>query len=404
VTPASGSSVGGVVTNFTYVISDSSGNADISGATVFFYNPLAPYGADQKVCWVVYNRSDNTVWLNRQNVWTSASVGTNTTLFSNNCTVNPASFVVSSSGNNLSLTVPVKFNQDLNGYAATQPVTLNNYLTARSFGGTESGFQQMGTWTVNPSSAPPPNPDFTISITPNKTTKQYIKAGTNASYSVTITGSGGYNGTASFSATWSLNGGAPQPAPASFSPASVTGSGSSTMTITTSGATAPGMYTVTVNAGGKSEFTYLSVSNAAPTVSVTPTVGTGSSQTFTLSATDSGTADAIAGINLLFNAAFQGANACWVYMDAVNIYLWLANDSTSGWTPAPIGSGQTLQNSQCTVTAPAQINKNGNTLSVDIPMSFKAGFAGRKSLFLRAIDRAGYDTGYITATGNWTVP
>jgi hypothetical protein len=66
---------------------------------------------------------------------------------------------------------------------------------------------------------------------------QTVKGSTAASYSVTVTASGGFSGTVTFSAT-----GLPNGATQSFSPTAVTGSGSTVLTIT-----APlGSYNLTV--------------------------------------------------------------------------------------------------------------------------------------------------------------
>src|SRR6266852_646487 len=72
--------------------------------------------------------------------------------------------------------------------------------------------------------------DFAISATP---ASQTVAAGSATSYTATITPSGGFTDTVTFSAS-----GLPAGASASFSPASVAGTGSSTMTVTTTAATA----------------------------------------------------------------------------------------------------------------------------------------------------------------------
>ena len=85
--------------------------------------------------------------------------------------------------------------------------------------------------------APPP-PDFALSASPSS---QTVAPGASTSFTATVTPSGGFAGTVTFSAS-----GLPAGAGASFNPASVAGSGSSTMTVTTSGTTAPGSYPLTI--------------------------------------------------------------------------------------------------------------------------------------------------------------
>jgi subtilisin family serine protease len=84
----------------------------------------------------------------------------------------------------------------------------------------------------------PPTPDFSLSASPSS---QTVTQGGSTAYTATVTPSGGFSGTVTFSAS-----GLPAGAGASFSPPSVTGSGSSTMNVTTSGATPPGSYTLTI--------------------------------------------------------------------------------------------------------------------------------------------------------------
>ena len=84
--------------------------------------------------------------------------------------------------------------------------------------------------------------DFAISATP---ASQTVAAGSATSYTATITPSGGFTDTVTFSAS-----GLPAGASASFSPASVAGTGSSTMTVTTTAATAAGTYVVTITGTG----------------------------------------------------------------------------------------------------------------------------------------------------------
>jgi hypothetical protein len=81
-------------------------------------------------------------------------------------------------------------------------------------------------------------PDFSIAASPSS---QSVVQGSGTSYTVTVTPSGGFTGTVTFSAS-----GLPSGATASFNPTSVAGSGSSTMSVTTSSTTPAGSYPVTI--------------------------------------------------------------------------------------------------------------------------------------------------------------
>ena len=84
----------------------------------------------------------------------------------------------------------------------------------------------------------PPTPDFSLSASP---ASQTVAPGASTSYTVTVTPTGGFTGTVTFSAT-----GLPAGASASFNPPSVGGSGTSTMTVTTSSTTPTGTSTLTI--------------------------------------------------------------------------------------------------------------------------------------------------------------
>jgi hypothetical protein len=130
--------------------------------------------------------------------------------------------------------------------------------------------------------------DFSVSATP---ASQTVTAGTGTSYTTTATGSGGFTGVV----TWSASG-LPSGASASFNPTTVTGSGSSTMSVTTSTSTAAGTYTLTITGTSGSlvhSTTVTLVVNAAPNPdfsisdspsSITVTRGTTGQTTVTIGA------------------------------------------------------------------------------------------------------------------------
>ena len=85
-------------------------------------------------------------------------------------------------------------------------------------------------------------PDFAISASPSS---RSVRHGNSASYTVSVTPSGGFKGVVSFSVS-----GLPSGATGSFSPASVTTSGSATLTVRTSSSTPRQTYTLTVTGTG----------------------------------------------------------------------------------------------------------------------------------------------------------
>jgi hypothetical protein len=82
------------------------------------------------------------------------------------------------------------------------------------------------------------SPNYTISAAPASLT---VPAGSNASYTVGVTPSGGFTGSVGLSVS-----GLPQGVTAGFNPASITTSGSSVLTLSTAGSTTPASYPLTV--------------------------------------------------------------------------------------------------------------------------------------------------------------
>jgi len=104
-----------------------------------------------------------------------------------------------------------------------------------------------------------PTPDYSLSASP---ASQTVAPGASTSYTVTVTPSGGFSGTVTFSVS-----GLPAGAGASFNPPSVNTSGSSTMNVTTSASTPVGSYplTITGTSGTLSHTTSVTLVVANPT-------------------------------------------------------------------------------------------------------------------------------------------
>jgi hypothetical protein len=82
--------------------------------------------------------------------------------------------------------------------------------------------------------------------------------------------------------------------------------------------------------------------------------------------------------------------------------LSLLNDAGTAWMTGTIGAGPTLQNSPCTVqTLTAGASPSGNTWTVNVPVTFAAGYSGAKQLLLAAIGVSGQSSGWQDR-GDWT--
>jgi parallel beta-helix repeat protein len=121
-------------------------------------------------------------------------------------------------------------------------------------------------------------PDFSISASPASAS---VTPGNGANYTVTITGTNGFNGSIGLTI-----GGLPTGATANFNPSSVTGSGTSTLSVSTSSSTPAGNYTLTITgtSGSLQHSTTVTLIVSDFTISVLPssqTVVAGNSTNYT---------------------------------------------------------------------------------------------------------------------------
>jgi hypothetical protein len=143
-------------------------------------------------------------------------------------------------------------------------------------------------------------------------------------------------------------------------------------------------------------------SNGPPApVSVSPSSGTGLSQTFVFTYS---VPKGLANANVLINAAASGQSACWFNYSASSNSLSLAGDNSSTWSSATLGSGVGLHNSQCAIsTSLVSERVSGSTVTLTVPVFFTTAFAGQKRIYLRVQDSAGTMTSFA-GLGTWTVP
>jgi hypothetical protein len=151
------------------------------------------------------------------------------------------------------------------------------------------------------------------------------------------------------------------------------------------------------------------VPSAVPAVtadSVSPSSGTGLSQSFALQYSDTTGAANLSTAWVWFTPSTNGptANSCVVYYSRPAQTLYLLNDAGTTWASAAMGSGGTLANSQCAVamdgTTTATVS--GTTLRLTLGMSFTPAFAGTKMIHLFATNSA--VTSGWQSPGTWTVP
>src|SRR5579884_1586005 len=161
-----------------------------------------------------------------------------------------------------------------------------------------------------------------------------------------------------------------------------------------------------VNSGWKTVGTWNTAAPqaVAPTAdSVTPNSGHGASQSFTFRFSSVNSYGYLATVFGLINSALQNTNACRVYYQRSTNRLYLFNDAATAWQgPLTPGVTGTTSNSQCTLDAgQSSVSGVGNTLAVQVALSFTPAFTGAKSIYGWATDNANLNSGWKTL-GTWT--
>src|SRR5262249_5603472 len=144
---------------------------------------------------------------------------------------------------------------------------------------------------------------------------------------------------------------------------------------------------------------------AAPsTDSVLPSSGSGTTQTFTFSYSDSTGAASLSEVYGLFNWTLSNWSACEFLYSAPLNRIYLINDAGTGWLAAAApGAVGVLQNSQCALdTSKSSVFGTGNSLVLTISLTFKAALRGSNTVFLYAASNSGLISGWQNR-GTWTV-
>jgi len=136
VTPNSGS---GAMQTFTLEYSDSAGAAHLKQVYAWF----KAKGVANNSCELYYSAANNQINLlnDAGTAWLAATPGAATPLQNSQCSLNVTTMTATLNGNTLILSLPMTFEA---AYAGTKSV----YLFASDVSGVNTGWQQLGTWTV----------------------------------------------------------------------------------------------------------------------------------------------------------------------------------------------------------------------------------------------------------------
>lgn len=137
-------------------------------------------------------------------------------------------------------------------------------------------------------------------------------------------------------------------------------------------------------------------------VSLAPSSGSGSAQTFTgVYADPNGTAD-FATVRMLFNTSVDIANACYVlYYRATNT-LYLENDGGTGLSTAVTpGSSAQVSNSQCALAgAGSSVTLAGDDLTLQAALTFSGTLTAPMNVYLIATENNFSNSGWVQK-GTW---
>jgi hypothetical protein len=440
VLPASGS---GAAQVFTFTFSDANGHADIHSARILIHQQIQ--GANS--CYLYYTKADNKLYLHNDaaNALTAPlTPGAAGSIGNSQCSVDDAGSSMTATGNTLTLNLAISFSA---GYAGAK----NVFGFAQDLGSLLSGWQTLGTWTVTGSGSTPAAPQA-VSVLP--------ASGSGAAQAFTFTFSDA-NGHADIHSArilihsqiqganscylyytkadnkLYLHNDAANALTAPLTPGAAGTIGNSQCSVdgAASSVTASGN-TLTLNlaisfsagyAGAKNVFGFAqdlgsllsgwqtlgtwTVTGAAQTpaapqaVSVLPASGSGAAQAFTFTFSDANGHADIHSARILIHSQIQGANSCYLYYTKADNKLYLHNDAANALTaPLTPGAAGTIGNSQCSVDgAASSMTAAGNTLTLNLAISFSAGYAGAKNVFGFAQDLGSLLSGWQTL-GTWTVP
>ncbi len=438
VSPNSGS---GASQAFTFQVTDTGGIEDVATLWAWFTAATTPTGSAANTCMAYFDAARDSVFLlnDAGTAFTSAEFGTGATLQNSQCAIPVDSIEGDGSVNTGTLVIPITFKAPFNG-------AKNVFMYASSFGGQNSGWQGRGAWTVNvpvaavtansvaPATGSGTSQTFalqygdtsgatdlattwvwfapTMVSSVNSCMTYYDRPG-NTVFLLNDAGSAWMSGTPGAAATLQNTQCAIALATTTVVPAGNTLTVNLPMTFKPPFAGAKNIFMYATgssgqNSGWQDRGDWTVTAPALPVVtanSATPATGSGSSQSFALQYGDTaGAADlATAWVWFTPSLASSSANSCMAYYQRSNNTVFLLNDTGGAWTSGVVGSATTLQNNQCAIAlGTSSAAPSGNTLTVNLAMSFKAAFAGAKNVFMFATN--GTQISDWQDRGDWTVP
>ena len=152
--------------------------------------------------------------------------------------------------------------------------------------------------------------------------------------------------------------------------------------------------------------TWTRATSSSPSlVSITPSSGSGASQTFSMVYADPNHTTDFKTVRVLFNGSVSSGPSCYItYSPATNQMSLYTDAGTSTSAAITPGSSATASNSQCTLNgAGSSITTSGNNLTLNVALTFSSAFTGTKNSYMYATTNGGTTVGW-TQKGTWTLP
>jgi probable HAF family extracellular repeat protein len=131
-------------------------------------------------------------------------------------------------------------------------------------------------------------------------------------------------------------------------------------------------------------------------VSVAPGRGSGMTQTFAFTFSDTKGWQDLGVVDILINNFLDGRNACYIAYSRPYNTLYLVNDAGTALLPG-------LSNSQCSVSMAGAAAGSSNTLTLTLNITFSSSFDGNRVIYTAARDFLDANTSGWQALGSWTV-
>ncbi len=137
-------------------------------------------------------------------------------------------------------------------------------------------------------------------------------------------------------------------------------------------------------------------------ISLSPTSGSGATQTFTAAASDPNGAEHLATVRVLVNSNISGVNACYVVYYPGSNQLHLYNNAGTTFSAAVTpGSSAQVSNSQCMLSgAGSSYSMSGNDGTLAVALTFSG--SAPENVYLESTDRTGASSGWVQK-GTWGV-